>query len=304
MSVQECALYGDLVLWLRDRAAELLAEAREGSVEEAAEELDALIRSWFFTPQDELHGLAPRDIIWAEYQGKPNPIPPEALDEMFFDDCPICRELKADVERALAEGRDPGFSWHYDNGGYPLIARYDPEGWEACWAEEETPECTAAPAYEPPSVEEKLLEPEAFLEVMRYPWLDPALHRAAEALEGRMDVPTVRGGYRRLTRSEALSLVAGLDRQGVDVGELLKQIEVWPYQNVALDWLSEPERNVALICRAMETKIPLDDEEERRRFRHHRDFILNLARLIPPHARLWLRGWLDAVGQLTDEAPF
>jgi hypothetical protein len=31
MSVQECALYGDLVLWLRDRAAELLAEARTDS---------------------------------------------------------------------------------------------------------------------------------------------------------------------------------------------------------------------------------------------------------------------------------
>jgi hypothetical protein len=113
----------------------------------------------------------------------------------------------------------------------------------------------------------------------------------------------VRGGYRRPTRSEALSFVAGLDRQGVDVGELLKQIEAWPYQNVALDWLSEPERNVALICRAMETEIPPDDEEQRR-FRHHRDFILNLARLIPPHARLWLQGWLDAVSQLTDEAPF
>jgi hypothetical protein len=53
----------------------------------------------------------------------------------------------------------------------------------------------------------------------------------------------------------------------------------------------------------METEIPPDDEEQRR-FRHHRDFILNLARLIPPHARLWLQGWLDAVSQLTDEAPF
>jgi hypothetical protein len=85
----------------------------------------------------------------------------------------------------------------------------------------------------------------------------------------------------------------------VDVGELLKQVEAWPYQNVALDWLSEPERNVALICQAMETEIPPDDEQEQRRFRHHRDFILTLAGLIPPHARLWLRGWLDAVGQLT-----
>jgi len=31
------------------------------------------------------------------------------------------------------------------------------------------------------------------------------------------------------------------------------------------------------------------------RFRHHRDFILALARVIHPGARFWLQGWLDAV---------
>ncbi|MBC8446200.1 MAG: hypothetical protein H8D78_00475, partial [Chloroflexi bacterium] len=61
MSVQECALYGDLVLWLRRRAAELLAEARtDSTVEAETVRLDELIRSWFFTPQDELYGSAPR----------------------------------------------------------------------------------------------------------------------------------------------------------------------------------------------------------------------------------------------------
>jgi hypothetical protein len=28
---------------------------------------------------------------------------------------------------------------------------------------------------------------------------------------------------------------------------------------------------------------------------HHRDFILSLAQVVPPGARLWLQGWLDAV---------
>jgi hypothetical protein len=58
MSVQECALYGDLVLWLRDRAAELLAEAKaDSTVEAETARLDELIRSWFFTPQEELYGF-------------------------------------------------------------------------------------------------------------------------------------------------------------------------------------------------------------------------------------------------------
>ncbi|HID87083.1 MAG TPA: hypothetical protein EYP55_06840 [Anaerolineae bacterium] len=143
------------------------------------------------------------------------------------------------------------------------------------------------------------MDPETFLEVLRRPWLDPELHRAAGKLAERCDVPVpdARSGprYRRITRPEATSLVAGLHQQGVDVQALLAQIEAWPYQNVALDWLSEPEQNAALICRAMETEIDPEDEAELARFRHHRDFILTLARLIPPGARLWLQGWLEAV---------
>ena len=70
-----------------------------------------------------------------------------------------------------------------------------------------------------------------------------------------------------------------------------------------LDWLSEPEKNVAVICRAMETEIPPDDEAELARFRQHRDFILALARLVPPGARLWLHGWLEAVAHGAFAAP-
>ncbi|MEJ5309246.1 MAG: hypothetical protein WHX52_05710 [Anaerolineae bacterium] len=41
MSYQEAALYGDLVLFLRDRAAELLA--RDGDIEAQRAKLDTLI---------------------------------------------------------------------------------------------------------------------------------------------------------------------------------------------------------------------------------------------------------------------
>lgn len=311
MYAQQCALYGDLVLWLRDRAAELLSNDRETStVEEEIARLDDLIRDWIFAPQDDMHGLAPRDIIWAEQMGRPNPVPPDQIDDFFFDDCPICQQMKEDLEAGEAEGHDHGWQWYYDDGGYPLIARYDPDGWDEYWAEQEAEfeaweaeqeASTAAADYAPPPTEAPQLDAETFKEVMRHPWLDPMLHEVAAKLTEHMDVPTPwdrRGrGYRRITRDEALSLVAGLHRQGVNVDALLEQVEAWPYENVALDWLSEPEYNAALICHAMESEIAPDDQAGMTRFRHHRDFIFTLATLMSPGARLWLQGWLDAVAQ-------
>jgi len=60
MSVQECALYGDLVLWLRDRVAGLLAEAKlDSTVEAEMARVDELIRSWFFAPPERALRLRP-----------------------------------------------------------------------------------------------------------------------------------------------------------------------------------------------------------------------------------------------------
>lgn len=307
---QTAALYGELVLWLREQVAALLSEAKKGSsVAEEIAHLDDLIHEWFFAPQDDLHGLAPRDIIWAEDMGKPNPVPPGRLDD-FFDDCPICQQMKEDIESAEVEGHDHGWQWFHDDGGYPLIAQYDPEGWDARWADEdvefeareaEHDAPTAALDYAPSPAEVPQFDPETFMEIMRQPWLDPALHKAAAKLTDHVDVPApedrLGSGYRRITRNEATSLVIGLHRQGVNIDELLNQIDAWPYQNVALDWLSEPEQNAALLSHAMETEIPPDDQASQTRFRHHRDFIFILANLVRPGARLWLQGWLDAVVQ-------
>lgn len=313
MCYQECALYGDLVLFLRDRAAELLAD--DGDVEAECARLDVLIRDWFFAPQDDLHGYAPRDLIWAEQKGEANPLPGDRLDEFFEGDCPVCqytlREIKADLE----EGKDPGFYWHYGDGGYPLIARYDPEGWDECWADEdldmklkegeeaesgveEVRPSPAMPSYDFPTLMDAELSPEAFVARLRQPWLDPALHQTARTLAAHMDCPepSLSGvRYRRLAYNEALSLATGLHSHGVDVEDLLSLMAAFPYENVALDWLSYPERNIALIIQAMEEQISPDDEEEQIRFRHHRDFILALSEVIPPVARLWLQGWLGAV---------
>jgi tetratricopeptide (TPR) repeat protein len=138
VSDQECALYGDLVLYLRDRAAELLAQSNpETSVEAERMRLDDVIRAWFFAPQDDLHGLAPRDVIWTEQKGEPNRVSDDQLDDLFFDDCPTCQAMRQDAQAELDKGHDHGWNWCYDDGGYPLIAQYDPEGWDARWAHED-----------------------------------------------------------------------------------------------------------------------------------------------------------------------
>jgi len=130
MCNQECALYGELVRHLRDRCIERIAELDPTGGKDAAKAwADQVIRDWFFTPQKDLHGDAPRDVIWREQKGEPNIVPKEHEHEMFFDDCPICQAMK---ELDLGE-----WQWYYDDGGYPLIAEYDPEGWDARWAEDE-----------------------------------------------------------------------------------------------------------------------------------------------------------------------
>jgi hypothetical protein len=293
----------------------------EGNVKAEMERLDDLIRQWFFEPREDLHGCAPRDLIWAEQMDQPNPIHPERIAEFFEDDCPVCQSEYDDLKRALESGKDPGFHWHYDDGGFPLIARYDPEGYDARWAredaalakwkkqQEDAAASSIADGHALPA-DPRQLDPKAFLEALQAPWLDPSLRQAARTLAEHCDVPVpdadARARYRRVTLDEAASILTGLHRHGTDVPALLAQLNAWPYQNVALDWLSEPEQNVAMMCTALEQGISPGDEEGQIRFRRHRDFVLALAHIAPPGARLWLQGWLEAtaLGTLALDIPF
>ncbi len=69
--------------------------------------IDALIGAWFFAPQPDLHGLTPRDIIRNEQLDRPNVVLHDHLDELFFDDCPICQMMR---EEALS---GEGGEWHF-----------------------------------------------------------------------------------------------------------------------------------------------------------------------------------------------
>jgi hypothetical protein len=315
MSIQETALYGDLVVALRDYAAEQLAASSPTlDAEAAGAKLDEFIRTWFFMPQAALYGSAPREVIWREQLGEGNLIPKEYAAEAYGDcDCPICQMMREEIDSAESDEAH-GHFWTYCPDSC-LLDRYDPEGSDERWRKEleEMQEWQEerkaereqakepAPGYTPAPLPGREVDPATFLSVLQRPWLDPALHRAAQQLIERCDIPLIPANgkngppYRRITLPEALSLAAGLNSQGVNVDTLLVQLDAWPYQNVALDWLSEPEKNLAVIEWAMNGGAPQGREADVARYRHHRDFILALAQLMPPAARLWMSGWLEAV---------
>ncbi len=91
-------------------------------------------------------------------------------------------------------------------------------------------------------------------------------------------------------------MLAGLDGQGVDIEALLTQIDAWPYRNIALDWLSDPLKNAAMLCLVLDQDAASGDQEGQTHVRQHRDLVFALAKVVPPGARLWLRGWLEALG--------
>jgi hypothetical protein len=41
-------------------------------------------------------GDAPRDVIWREQKEEPNVVPPDRMDDLFFDDCPVCQAMRDD----------------------------------------------------------------------------------------------------------------------------------------------------------------------------------------------------------------
>jgi hypothetical protein len=132
MSIAEATLYGYLVKYLRDQWAEQAAQFNETAIDQERARIDDIIRTWFFAPQSELHGLTPRDVIRNEELGRPNVVPHDHLDELFFDDCPVCQMMR---DEALS---GEGGEWHF--GLAPelsLLDEYDPEGYEARWEEED-----------------------------------------------------------------------------------------------------------------------------------------------------------------------
>jgi tetratricopeptide (TPR) repeat protein len=111
------------------------AHAAGLTAEQAGRQVDEFIRNWFFAPQEELYGSAPREVIWREQLGEPNPIPRRYAAEMFDDDCPLCQVMRAEIESAESDEAH-GHHWTYCPD-FCLLDQYDPEGSEERWQKEE-----------------------------------------------------------------------------------------------------------------------------------------------------------------------
>jgi hypothetical protein len=116
---QACALYQQLVKHLQQCMAEEIATLRGSTVKEESKHIDHIIRDWFFTPQHDLHGSSPREVIRREELDEPNLLPPPSPD-----DDELIQELH-EIEELL--GGEP-HHWYVDDGGLSLLDEYDSEG--------------------------------------------------------------------------------------------------------------------------------------------------------------------------------
>jgi hypothetical protein len=316
MATQETALYSDLVLYLRDQATQMLVAAGAyASLEEAKQQLDVLIHDWLFTPQEDLYGSAPREIIWREQLNQGNPLPPEFVRQAMADSQSFSQTLMEKLNSSNSEefGYQEGWFWQY-TPDQTLIDIYDPEGSEDRWAQEQifhqpqldpTEVDEPIPNYEPPAVDDFAFSPDEFLEKLN--WVSQQAERLqpiVEHLIERFEMPTLQGitltEYRRLTERECLILLTSLEVHGVDLDELSKHVMAWPYQNISLDWFSNPEKQLFDCIYAMETRTDPANKAELIRFRQHRDLLFVLCRLIPHDARLWIQGWLHGLALNSD----
>lgn len=172
-------------------------------------------------------------------------------------------------------------------------------------AEERIEEAANVPEYDPPPLRKTRSADvvRLWMEAAYEPWPDLPLERAARVFSGRLgySVPrspltheTCQLGWAHFSETEARALAFELHRAGVDVEALMAQIEAFPYPDVSLAWLTEPESSLHMHTRLVDQM----DEEERAaypeslaRLRHTAEFIARVAELIPPHVRTWLQGW-------------
>ena len=115
MSIQEAALLA-ISCWRCAYAAERLASMTPTRI-------STFIRTWLLTPQEQLYGSSPREVIWQQL-GEGNPIPSEYAAEAYGDwDCRSARAARRDRERR--ERRGAGHCWVYSPDA--ACSRYTPK---------------------------------------------------------------------------------------------------------------------------------------------------------------------------------
>ena len=257
------AAHQDLLEYVHERVVERLVARVPGATEESEQAwFDQMIEDWICAQQ---------------------PVAPEDADEEFDE---------AELEYRTSEGKPL----------HRLTVEF--EGVE----EERVENVTNVPDYDPPPLKEghggDIVQ--LWMRSAYEPWPDLPLERAAQVLSEHIgySVPqppltheSCRLSWTHFSEMEARALAFELHSAGVDIEALLEQIVAFPYDDVSLAWLTEPERCTHLHT----TLVEQMDEEEREMYpeslahlRHTAEFIYRVAALIPPHVRIWLRGWSAA----------
>jgi len=172
-------------------------------------------------------------------------------------------------------------------------------------AQERTEDTANVPKYDPPPMKKshsaELVQ--LWMSTAYESWPDLPMERAVQVLSRSLcySVPqppltyeSASLGWARFDVKETRALVFELHQAGVDIEALLKQVEAFPYDDVSLVWLIEPENCIhrhTTLVELMKDEERERDPESLARLRHTAEFVHRIAELIPPHVRIWLRGW-------------
>ena len=175
-------------------------------------------------------------------------------------------------------------------------------------AEDHDEDAANVPEYDPPplKIQRSGDMVQLWMRAAYEPWPDLPLERAAKVLSRSIGYsvpqsPLTHGSvclsWAHFDEMEARALAFELYIAGVDIEALLEQIEAFPYGEASLAWLTEPEECIhmhAALVDQMDAKERKEHPESLAHLRHNIEFIYRLSSLIPPHVRIWLRGWSAA----------
>lgn len=173
---------------------------------------------------------------------------------------------------------------------------------------ESSEDATNVPDYNPPPIKKHDSSDlvQLWMETAYEAWPDLPMEKLVETLSTRLSysIPRppltydiVNMEWARFSIAEARALAFELHQAGIDMEALLDQITAFPYHDISLAWLIEPERSIfmhATLADQMDEAERQEYPESFARLRHTAEFINRIARLIPQHMRIWLKGWTAA----------
>jgi hypothetical protein len=114
--MHENVLYYDLLRYLLEECWDRVHDGPGAAAVEEVARLEALKEQWLRTPQYELHGKTPLEVIERERQRLPEVV--SGPDAMFDPDCPLCQMMAEDFGPTFwhldGSNMDPDFAFSFD----------------------------------------------------------------------------------------------------------------------------------------------------------------------------------------------